>query len=118
MNEAAKMHTLDQILAVLDNGNFLSQVLGEHRDLLAELRQHANDFGGLPKADFQIKISYKMDKNGAISVSGQSSFTPPKEPKSSATVWMTEDGSLTSQNPQQMRMDLRSVDQQREIKSV
>lgn len=96
-----ELRTADQILAMLDNGDFLQQFLTDHQDLILSLHNHQMTQGGKAKGSFVIKVAYTLDKQLTMDVEAEAKFDKPKKPKAAATLWTTADGLLTPQNPRQ-----------------
>lgn len=101
MAEPFELRTADQILAMLDNGDFLQQFLIDHQDLITSMHSHQLAQGGKAKGSFTIKVNYTLDKMLTMNVEGEAKFDKPKKPKAAATLWTTADGLLTPQNPRQ-----------------
>ena len=113
-----ELRTLDQIMALPDNGDFLSGFLEEHRDLILALHQHQMEFGGKPKGSFTITVSYELDRKLNLNMTAKADVKPPKESAASAVAWTSADGFVTPENPQQMKMNLRDAASPREIRSA
>lgn len=96
-----ELRTADQILAMLDNGDFLQNFLTEHASLIVSMHNHQMQHGGKVKGKVTLTLSYTLDKQLAMSLEGDAKFDKPKAPKASATLWTTADGTLTTQNPRQ-----------------
>lgn len=101
MAEPFELRTADQILAMLDNGDFLLAFLADHQDLILSLHNHQMTQGGKASGSFTLKVSYTLDKQLAMHLTGDAKFDKPKKPKAAATLWTTADGMLTPQNPRQ-----------------
>lgn len=96
-----ELRTADQILAMLDNGEFLQTFLEKHADLIIAMHEHQMNHGGKAKGKVTLTLSYVLDKQLSMSIEGEAKFEKPKAPKASATLWTTADGTLTPQNPRQ-----------------
>lgn len=96
-----ELRTADQILAMLDNGDFLHNFLTEHAELIVAMSNHQIAHGGKVKGKVTITLNYTLDKQLSMNVEGDVKFDKPKAPKASATLWTTADGTLTPQNPRQ-----------------
>lgn len=113
------LRTIDQILAIPDEGNFLSELLQENADLIAELQDHQKAYGGAPKGSLSISIAYELGKGGIVNMKASFATKAPKTPAASAVAWVTRDGDLTPENPAQMKLNLRDATaHDRQIKSV
>lgn len=96
-----ELRTADQILAMLDNGDFLHGFLEDHAALIIAMHNHQMQHGGKVKGKVTLTLTYTLDKQLTMSIEGDAKFDKPKAPKASATVWTTADGTLTPQNPRQ-----------------
>ena len=96
-----ELRTADQILAMLDNGDFLTGFLENHADLIIAMHEHQMNHGGKVKGKVTLSLNYTLDKQLTMMIEGDAKFDKPKAPKASATVWTTADGNLTPQNPRQ-----------------
>lgn len=96
-----ELRTADQILAMLDNGEFLHNFLVDHAALIVAMHDHQMTNGGKAKGKVTLTLAYTLDKQLAMSLEGDVKFEKPKAPKASATLWTTADGTLTPQNPRQ-----------------
>jgi hypothetical protein len=113
-----ELRTLDQIMALPDNGDFLSGFLEEHRNLILALHQHQMEYGGKPKGSFTLKVNYELDRKLTLNMTAKAEVTPPTEPAASAVAWTSADGFVTPENPAQMKMDLRDAGSHRDIRSA
>lgn len=105
----SELRSLDQILSMPANGDFLMQFLADHAELITALQNHQMSHGGTAKGGFTIKVDYKLDRTLTMRMEATATFAAPKEPAASAAVWTTADGLLTPQNPKQMTFDLREA---------
>lgn len=107
---------LDQILALLDNGNYLPQLLQDNEDLIQEIVDFGQAYGAKASGEVTIKIKYSTDRFGQIDIAAEHGVKAPKPPKSKATAWVADGGGLTVANPNQRRMELRDVGGKRELR--
>lgn len=101
MPDTLELRTADQILAMLDNGEFLQNFLSDHAEMIVAMSNHQINHGGKVKGKVTLTLAYTLDKQLALTVEGEAKFDKPKAPKASATLWTTADGTLTPQNPRQ-----------------
>lgn len=101
MADQPELRTVDQLLAVLDNGEFLQNFLTEHAALIVAMTNHQLAHGGKVKGKVVLTLDYALTKQLSMTVEGTLKVDKPKAPKASANVWTTADGALTPQNPQQ-----------------
>ena len=110
MADNIELRTADQILAMPDNGDFLSQFMADHQALIISMHQAQMDQGGKVKGSFTIKVDYVLDRTLCLNVQAEATIKQPKKPRASATLWTTSDGMLTPQNPKQANLfDVRDV---------
>ncbi|RBO54683.1 hypothetical protein DSD19_04720 [Rhodovulum sp. BSW8] len=113
-----ELRTLDQVLSLLDGGDFLSGLLEENRNLIQALLTHQREYGGAPKGSLTIKLNYQLDRKCTLQITGDLDVRKPKEPKASTTAWITADGFVTPSNPNQMRMEVRDAGGHRELRTA
>lgn len=113
-----ELHSLDQILALADGGDFLSGLMDEHRELMLKMHNHQMEFGGEAKGTVSIKISYALDRKLNMKMKVVSDVKAPKEPTASAIAWTSADGYLTPENPQQIKMELRDAGTTKSLRSA
>ncbi|WP_157057560.1 hypothetical protein [Loktanella sp. 3ANDIMAR09] len=100
-----KMRTLEQILMLFNGGEFMTEIMTGHSDLMHELLDHNADHG--PKGcegTMSIKLNYKVGNAGDVGMSAQVSFSGPKKPPSSAGAFIDDAGHLTLYSPMMKRM--------------
>jgi hypothetical protein len=100
-DDTIELRTADQILAMLDNGDFLHDFLTRHADLIVAMHNHQMTHGGKAKGKVTLTLAYTLDKQLSLQIEGDAKFEKPKAPKASATLWTTAEGALTPQNPRQ-----------------
>ena len=96
-----ELRTADQILAMPDSGEFLTQFMDDHKQLILDMHQAQMDQGGKVKGGFTITVDYTLDRQLSMIVAAEAKIKAPKKPKASAALWTTADGMLTPQNPRQ-----------------
>lgn len=99
-----KITSIDQLLAIMDQGNFYSEVMDGHRDLMAALVDHQAEFGGKPKAKMVLEIEYQRQKSGDVQLAGKVTFTPPKSPPAMGAAYIGPDLELTLESPMLSKM--------------
>lgn len=117
MAQSPDLRGLDQILGVLDNGQYLPQVLDASDKLIAEISDFSQAYGTKASGSLTLTIKYSTDRFGQVEVEAQHSVKEPKPPKSKATVWRSDNGGLTIANPNQRSMEIREVNGRRELRS-
>lgn len=100
-----KLRSLEQILALFDGGDFMTEVMDGHRKLQIELLEHAAEHGSKGcDGTMTIKIGYALGKSGDVSMSAKAEFKGPKKPPSSAAAFINDRGELTLYSPFLARM--------------
>lgn len=100
-----KMRSLEQILALFDGGEFLTEIMDGHKKLQIDLLEH-NDLHGSKKCQgsMTIKVDYALGKSGDVSMGAAVSFKSPQKPASSAAAYLNDQGELTLYSPFMARM--------------
>lgn len=104
MTDQFTITSMDQLLAILDGGNFHGEVMDGQADLLAALVDHQHEFGGKPKGDMTLKITFQSQKSGDVQITGTVSFTKPKTPPASGAAYIGDDLHLTLESPMLSKM--------------
>ncbi|MGJ8561714.1 MAG: hypothetical protein ACSHX3_15900 [Litorimonas sp.] len=100
-----KMRSLEQILALFDGGDFITEIMDGHKKLQMDLLDH-NDLHGSKKCQgsMTIKVDYALGKSGDVSMGATVSFKSPQKPASSAAAYLNNNGELTLFSPLMTRM--------------
>ncbi|WP_306155423.1 hypothetical protein [Roseovarius sp. MMSF_3281] len=104
MADPFKITSMDQLLAILDGGNFHTEVMDGMRDALAALVDHQAEFGGKPKAEMTMKINFQRQKSGDLQILGECTFKKPKAPAASGAAFIGDDLNLTLESPMLAKM--------------
>ncbi|SLN60572.1 hypothetical protein [Pacificibacter marinus] len=101
-----KMRTLEQILALFNGGEFLSEVMEGHKTLMQDLLEH-NDLHGSKgcAGTMTIQLKYAVGNAGDVGMGATVTFAPPKKPPSSAGAYINDAGELTLYSPMMARMN-------------
>ncbi|SCY61921.1 hypothetical protein [Paracoccus tibetensis] len=118
MSRPPELRSLDQLLSLADNGDYLPDLLSRIEANNVEMRQFAQDFRGTAKGRITLTIDMKTDHFGHVEMVIEDKIVGPKPPKRKAVGWMTGDGALTTQNPAQSRMEVRDVGGHRELRTA
>lgn len=100
-----KMNTFEQILTLFDGGEFLTEMMTGHRQLMQDLRAHIEEHG--PKGcggSMTLQLGYAVGNAGDVGMTATVKFQPPKKPASSAAAFINEAGELTLYSPMMRRM--------------
>lgn len=112
---ATELRTIDQILALADGGDFLSDLLEQHQQLMLDMVNHRLEYGGKSSGSVAINIKYELSKHGDLRMTATHDIKAPKPPAASGVAWMTDNGHLTPENPRQMKLGVRDVNGVREF---
>ncbi len=99
-----EIRSLDQLMAILDGGNFHTELMEGHSDLMAALVDHQAEFGGKPKGEMTLKITYQRQKSGDLQIIGEVKFTKPKSPPAMGAAFIGDDLQLTLESPMLSKM--------------
>ena len=117
MSKEPRIRTLDEILTLPDNGQYLPLLLAENDQLITEIVDFSQSYGTKASGSMTIKINYSTDRFGQIDLSVEHVIKAPKAPKAKATAWTSDEGGLTTANPNQKRMEIRDVGGKRELRT-
>lgn len=101
------LKSLDQIVALANNGETRTIILSENEELLAEMRRFQELHGGAPKGKVKLEIEYVLDLKQAVTIKVTHKIEYPKQPPGKGVAWMSPSGGLTTDNPNQSVFDLR-----------
>ncbi|RNF34066.1 hypothetical protein [Paracoccus saliphilus] len=119
MSQTPELRSLDQILSLADNGDYLPDLQERIEANNIEMRQFANDFSASAKAKITLTIDMKLDRFGQLELTVDDKIVGPKPPKHKAVAWMTGGGAITTHNPAQSRMEIRDADDgRRELRTA
>jgi hypothetical protein len=100
-----KMRSLEQILALFDSGDFLRQLMIEHRKLQCDLLDHKSEHGAKGcSGSMTITVNYALGNSGDVSMGAASAFKGPKKPPSNAAAFLNDKGELTLYSPMMRQM--------------
>lgn len=99
-----------------DDGDLLPimDVAGAHfNELVSAVAQHQK------KGTLTLKIQVKPSTAGAMAVKADVSITKPKGLPPESLLWATPDGNLISEDPRQIKLDLKpTIEPVRELKAA
>lgn len=101
-----KMRTLEQILMLFDGGDFMTEIMTGHKDLMQDLLDHNAEHG--PKGcegTMTVQLKYAVGNSGDVGMGATVKFAPPKKPASSAAAYINDLGELTLYSPMMQRMN-------------
>lgn len=106
--EAQRQRRFTNMLLGMRHGAF-AEVLGDKlEELVRRLREEANN-RGKAAATFNLKLSFICDDAGQLTVKPDFSIKEPKTVNGDSIFWSSPDGSVHSNDPRQMSMDLRRI---------
>lgn len=118
MSRPKEMASVDEILGLVDDGQYQPDLMSRIEATLVEARQMTLDTGAAAKARIALTIDLKIDRFGQIELTIEDKITTPKPPKRKGVAWSTTQGGMTAQNPAQTRMEVRDIGHgQRELRS-
>lgn len=115
---AHELRTLEQVLSLFDGGLFIDQLMLDHAKLIDAIALQVDSTQAAAGGSITIKLTYKQDRMGTLEMKAVKETVLPKDPPAKAIAWTTDDGMITPQNPNQMRMDLRDASKSAPIKSA
>lgn len=104
-----ELRGLDQILSMLDNGDYLPQLISDLEKLNIEMKDFSQAFGCKSKGQITITLALTNDRFGQIEMTANHAVKVPKAPAAKAILWTTADGQMTPSNPNQTRMEIRDI---------
>jgi hypothetical protein len=93
------------LIGFLDRGEIVRDTMKATAELVLVLKEYSDMLG--PKAKVKGKVKLEIDlecQNGMMSIFGDVTIKAPKKPRGSTTFWVTEDGELSTEHPQQHDM--------------
>lgn len=103
------LRTMDQILGIFNNGEFLPEVIEKMAELQRKMAEYRAVHSGKAKGTFTIQIAFEQNKMGDVTMVAVCETKAPKAPPSSAVAYVTEDGLLTLYSPMLAQMQVRDT---------
>jgi hypothetical protein len=104
-NDPYKLRTLEQILMVFDGGDFMTEIIAGHQNLMQDLLEHNTEHGAKGCAGtMTLQLNYAVGNQGDVGMGATVSFKAPKKPASSAGAYINDAGELTLYSPMMKRM--------------
>lgn len=101
--------SMDQILGIFNNGEFLPEVIAKMAELQRKMAEHRAVHSGKAKGSFTLQIAFEQNKMGDVSMTAVCETKAPKTPPSSAVAYVTDDGLLTLYSPMLAQMQVRDT---------
>lgn len=99
-----EIRTIDDLLTLLDAGEFRAEVMQDAQQLYLDLQNHQRDLGGKPKGALEIKLTFQLNPSGDLGIIGKHKVTAPARPAASGVAFIGEGGQLTLESPFLTRM--------------
>lgn len=99
-----QIRDVQTIIGLLKNGNLAPELSRELSNALIELREQV---GNRPKAKAKGKVTLTLGlevEAGAVSITANIESKLPKQPREASFYWITPEGALSTEHPQQMNM--------------
>jgi len=93
-----------QTLGNLNEGRFI----GDATDQLTELVKAIRETGKGGKLTIELAVK-PASRGNAMVIAGKIKATPPKMPPAETIMFSDDDGNLLTDDPRQMKLDIRSV---------
>lgn len=103
------LRTMDQILGIFNNGEFLPECIEKMAELQRKMAEFRAAHKGKAKGTFTLQISFEQNKMGDVSMVAVCETKAPKAPPSSAVAYVTDDGLLTLYSPMLAQMQVRDT---------
>ena len=99
------IRSIEQLLMLFGGGDFLTEFMADHQDLLQQMQDHNEEHGHKgAKGSFSLNISYEMGGAGDLGMQAKAEFKGPKKPASQAAAYVDGQGQLTLYSPMMKRM--------------
>lgn len=101
----ARIRDAQTIIGSLENGELAQEISTQITGALAALKELT---GGRPKASAKGKVvmtlHIEVEGNGGTTITADVEAKVPKPPRPTSFYWVLDDGSLSTEHPQQMSM--------------
>ncbi len=99
------IRTIEQLFALFDGGDFLTEVLEGHQQLQVDMLDHKDQHGSKGcKGSMTITVNYALGKQGDVDMGATVNFSAPKSPPASAQAFINEKGQMSLYSPLMARM--------------
>lgn len=99
---------LNELLALLDDGETLDKFRTDHADLILSLRNAAEDHGKA-KGGFTIKVDYTVERRGQVEITANLDTRLPKMPKGKAIAYVQGGDGIGAENPKQPKFNFAAA---------
>ena len=93
------------LIGYLDRGELVEDTMSALTEALVVLKQYSDASG--PKAKFKGKVTLEIEaevQNGMVTIVGTVGVKVPKKPRGTTTFWLTDEGQLSTEHPNQHDM--------------
>ena len=99
-----KIRDAQTIIGLVEGGQLAHDFSREITDTLAKLKELSGDRPKVKiKGHASLKLAFELE-NGAVTIVAEIDSKTPKAPRGSSFYWVTDDGSLSTEHPQQTDM--------------
>lgn len=93
------------IIGMLEGGELAAQLSADITETLAKLKELGDVMGKKAKVKGKVVLALDFEMEaGAVTVSASIDTKVPKAPRGTSYYWVTDDGSLSTEHPQQTDM--------------
>lgn len=96
-------------IRTLADGEAEEAISGKLYELLAALREAAENKGGSAKGELTLKLSIAVDARDQVAIKYDVKTKEPAPDHPSAVMWLDKKGHITAENPRQQKLPLREV---------
>lgn len=109
--------SFSQFIQMLDDGRFNAELTDALRQINAEMKNHAQIFGGKCRGALTLKVEFTFEK-GYFEIAPSFDTKLPKVKRNPTIAWSTSGDEFTPENPKQMNLfgkprDVTDVDVRR-----
>jgi len=93
------------LIGYLDRGELVQDTMTKLTEMLVVLKEFSDTSG--PKAKFKGKVTLEIEaevQNGMVTIIGAIATKVPKKPRGTTTFWLTDEGELSTEHPNQHDM--------------
>lgn len=111
MNEkAVEATSFILFVQMLEGGELVDELTNQLQEINAEMNNFRQDYGGKCKAKLTLDIDFILNKDGIFEIVAKSKSKTPDRPRGRTIAWSTPENHFTPQNPRQLNLPIRSVD--------
>jgi hypothetical protein len=100
-----KIRDAQIIIGMLEGGELANQLSADITETLTKLKDLGEVMGRKSKVKGKVTLALEFEmENGAVTVTAGIETKVPKAPRGTSFYWVTDDGSLSTEHPQQTDM--------------